>query len=50
MFTNQIACFCLGAGNFLAIPSAKQPATRQKRIEETVAKAAENVRANHYRA
>lgn len=31
------------------IQNAKKPVTRQKRIEETVAKAAKNQRANHYR-
>ncbi len=31
------------------IASAKQPATRQKRIEETVTLAAQNRKANHYR-
>ena len=29
--------------------SAKRPSTRQKRIEETVTKAAQNIRANYYR-
>lgn len=31
------------------IQNAKRPETRQKRIEETVAKAEQNIRANHYR-
>lgn len=31
------------------ISNAKRPETRQKRIEETVTKAAENIRANQYR-
>jgi uncharacterized protein YdeI (YjbR/CyaY-like superfamily) len=31
------------------IGSAKQPATRSKRIEETVSLAAKNIKANHYR-
>jgi uncharacterized protein YdeI (YjbR/CyaY-like superfamily) len=31
------------------IASAKRPETRQKRIEETVRLAAENIKANHYR-
>lgn len=31
------------------ISNAKMPATRKKRIEETVALAVENIRANHYR-
>jgi uncharacterized protein YdeI (YjbR/CyaY-like superfamily) len=31
------------------IASAKQPETRRKRIEETVALAAQNIKANHYR-
>lgn len=31
------------------ILNAKKPETRQKRIEETVAKAARNLKANHYR-
>lgn len=31
------------------IASAKQPETRRKRVEETVALAAQNIKANHYR-
>lgn len=31
------------------ILNAKKPETRQKRIEETVALAAQNIKANHYR-
>ena len=31
------------------ILNAKKPETRQKRIEETVTKAAQNLQANHYR-